>query len=173
MLRAHLSSVLFRWSKCREDTEDEDFLERAERLVAIRNLEEPPAANDGMCMSFGNSILSVYDILEIVHKSFIPMKLSLLSWNSYHLSLHQYGATYISLFNVHETLMKPHWDWPNFEYSELGISMAFNSNDIFKGVSDIKFGELDRLLARNQEQQVTTKMFEESGEDEDNAIEYF
>ena len=48
--------------------------------------------------------------------------------------------------------MKPHWDWPNFEYSELGISMAFNSNDIFKGVSDIKFGELDRLLARNQKQ---------------------
>ena len=30
----------------------------------------------------------------------------------------------------------------------LGISMGFvNSNDIFKGVSDIKFGELDRLLA--------------------------
>ena len=54
-----------------------------------------------------------------------------------------------------------------------GISMGFNSNDFFKGVSDIKFGELDRLLARNQEQQVTTKMFEESGENEDNAIEYF
>ena len=50
-----------RWSKCWEDTEDEDFLERAERLVAIRNLEEPPAANDGMCMSFDNSILSVSD----------------------------------------------------------------------------------------------------------------
>ena len=49
------------------------------------------------------------------------------------------------------------------------IQMIF----FFKGVSDIKFGELDRLLARNQEQQVTTKMFEESGEDEDNAIEYF
>lgn len=29
----------------------------------------------------------------------------------------------------------------------VGISMGFNSNDFFMGVSDIKFGELDRLLA--------------------------
>ena len=39
-------------------------------------------------------------ILKIVQKSFIPMKLSLLSWNSYHLSLHQYGATSAYLMSM-------------------------------------------------------------------------
>jgi hypothetical protein len=50
--------------------------------------------------------------LETVQKSFIPMKLSLFPWNSYHLSFSLIWC-HISIINAHETQMKPHWNWPH------------------------------------------------------------
>jgi hypothetical protein len=62
-------------------------------------------------------------ILETVQKSFISIKLSLLTWNSYHLSSLMW--CHISIINVHKTLMKPHWDWPKFQVISLSPSHQF------------------------------------------------
>jgi hypothetical protein len=57
-------------------------------------------------------------ILKTVQKSFILMKLSLLSWNSYHLSLHQYGATSAYLMP-----MKLWWNLPETGRRDSGPCM--------------------------------------------------
>jgi len=84
-----------RRSKRREAMADEDSLERAERLVATKNLETP--AKNGK--NFNNSILSISD-----------------------------NAISSNLNNV-------------------GISLGSNENDIFRSISEIKSGELDKIHA--------------------------
>jgi len=87
--------TLIRRSKRREATADEDSLDKAERLAAMKNLEIP--AKNGK--NFNNSVLSISD-----------------------------NAISSNLNNV-------------------GISLGSNENDIFRSISEIKSGELDKIHA--------------------------
>jgi hypothetical protein len=109
-----------RWSKRREATADEDSLERAARLVAIKNLETTSKSRNNS----QNSILSVPD----------------------------------SVFALN--------------IKSVGISMGSNEQEVFNSISDIKSGEVDRLLSVELGKATKVNCLDESDGEENNEIEY-